>query len=135
MVHNGAGDLLSSIGGAQLRYNFNAVTVLRNTELRCEGMPRKSVRFEMRMTSDLYAAIQREAEGRGKSMGMIVREAVEEYVAKRRSADKHELLNQMMALGLPVTDWAEMKEEIQAGRAAGFEKVPVPKPQGGEIDK
>lgn len=84
-------------------------------------MDRKSVRLEVRLTADLYAALQREAEEQGQSMGMIVREAVREYIVRRGSADRHRLLDELVRLQVPVADWSTMKEEVEASRSAGYD--------------
>lgn len=58
--------------------------------------------------------LERMAKRRGVSVGAIVREAIEAYVAPR-DRSRSQALEALLALKAPVDDWEVMKAEIERG--------------------
>lgn len=83
-------------------------------------MGRKTVRLEVRLTPELYSALQRTSQQHDLSMGEVVREAVQEYVTAREVTHKQALLRQLVDLQAPVDDWDVMKEQINASLSAAL---------------
>ena len=89
------------------------------------GMHMYSERTQVLLTPEQLARLKRLAAREGKSVGAVIREAVDAFVGaepdKRRRA-----LEALFAMELPVDDWEVMKAEI--------ERYPIPGPVTAFVD-
>ena len=73
-----------------------------------------SERTQVLLSPEQLARLKRQARRDGRSLGAVIRDAVDAYTVgpaeRRRQAVEH-----LMALGAPVDDWPTMKEEIIRG--------------------
>lgn len=73
-----------------------------------------SERTSVLFSPEQRARLDREAARRGISIGSLVREAVDAYVAPPRRT-KAEALADLLSIGAPVANWEQMEEEILRG--------------------
>lgn len=73
-----------------------------------------SERTQVLLSPDQRARLERIAAREGRSMGAVIRDAVDAYTLPRARAP-HEVLEALYALNAPVADWEQMKAEIEAG--------------------
>lgn len=71
-----------------------------------------SERIQVLLTPDQRSRVERIARERHLSVGAVVREAVETYIAPR---SREGALRALLALDAPVADWEKMKAEILRG--------------------
>lgn len=71
-------------------------------------------RIPVLLTPDQRERLARLARREGRSVGAVIREAIDAYTAPRRRS-RREALDELYSLDAPVTDWPQMKAEIVAG--------------------
>ncbi len=74
-----------------------------------------SERVQVLLTPDQRSRVERIARERRLSVGAVIREAVETYIAPR---SREEALRALQALNAPVADWETIKAEILRGAGA-----------------
>ena len=81
-----------------------------------------SERTQVLLSREQRERLERLAAREGRSVGSVIREAIESYTAvgPRSRAEAAEAL---IAMNEPVGDWAEMKVEIAASQAHGLPEV------------
>ncbi|MBI4743453.1 MAG: hypothetical protein HY776_01270 [Actinobacteria bacterium] len=72
-------------------------------------------RTQVLFAKDKYAFLERIARKKKKSVGALIREAVEEKYLKKESKEKEEIIKRLSKMNLPVSDWESMEEEIILG--------------------
>ena len=73
-----------------------------------------SERTQVLLTPAQRARLERIATREGRSLGAVIRDAIDAYTLPR-ARPRDEALQSLMALGAPVDDWARMKSEIAQG--------------------
>ena len=73
-----------------------------------------SERTQVLLSVDQRRRLERIAKHEGKSVGAVIREAIERFASDSSSATVGDL-ETIFSLGLPVGDWSEMKAEIIRG--------------------
>ena len=68
-------------------------------------------RIEIMFSSEQVAYLQSIARSKGKSLEVLVREAVEDLYLERRQQERLEAVQCMAAMNLPVADWGQMERE------------------------
>ena len=68
-------------------------------------------RIEIMFSSEQIAYLQSIARTKGKSLEVLVREAVEKLYLERRQQERLEAVQRMAAMNLPVADWEQMERE------------------------
>ena len=76
-----------------------------------------SERTQVLLTPAQRARLERIALREGRSMGAVIRDAVDAYTLPR-ARPRHEALRSLTSLGAPVADWDVMKAEIERGALA-----------------
>lgn len=76
-----------------------------------------SERMQVLVTPEQRARLERLAARRRRSVGAVIRDAIEAYTAPR-SVSRAEAAGQLFALDAPVDDWEVMKAEIVGGAIA-----------------
>lgn len=71
-------------------------------------------RTQVLLTPEQRARLERIAEREQRSIGAVIREAVDHYTVPR-SRPREEALDELFGLDAPVDDWATMKAEIERG--------------------
>jgi predicted DNA-binding protein len=74
-----------------------------------------SERTQVLLTPEQASRLKRIARREGRSVGAVIREAVDEYVGGTFDR-RQEALERLFAIGAPVADWEVMKAEIIEGR-------------------
>lgn len=74
-----------------------------------------SERIQVLLTPDQRSRVERIARERRLSVGAVIREALETYIAPR---SREEAFRALQALNAPVDDWEKMKAEILRGATA-----------------
>ena len=74
-----------------------------------------SERTQVLLTPEQAARLKRIARREGRSVGAVIREAVDEYVGGTFDR-RREALERLFAIEAPVADWEIMKAEIIEGR-------------------
>jgi hypothetical protein len=76
-----------------------------------------SYRMQILLTEEQRARLRRRAQEEGVSVGALVRQAVDAYLASPVSAARRsDGLRRLYGLEAPVANWDDMKAEIEAGR-------------------
>jgi YD repeat-containing protein len=78
------------------------------------GMCMHSERTQVLLTPDQRQRLERIAVREGRSLGAVIRDAVDVYTL-RRARSPHEALSSLFAIDAPVADWEQMKREIIEG--------------------
>lgn len=73
-----------------------------------------SERTQVLLTPEQRARVERIAQREQRSIGAVIRDAVDRYTVPR-SRPRDEALEDLFALDAPVDDWATMKAEIERG--------------------
>lgn len=73
-----------------------------------------SERTQVLLTPDQRQRLERIAAREGRSLGAVIRDAVDAYTLPR-ARSPHEVLRALYALNAPVADWEQMKAEIEQG--------------------
>jgi hypothetical protein len=76
-----------------------------------------SERTQVLLTPAQRTRLERIAAREGRSLGAVIRDAVDAYTLPR-ARPREEALRSLMSLSAPVGDWEEMKAEIVRGAAA-----------------
>jgi hypothetical protein len=76
-----------------------------------------SERTQVLLTTTQRARLQRIAAREGRSLGAVIRDAVDAYTLPR-ARPRDEALRTLMSLEAPVDDWEQMKAEIVRGAGA-----------------
>ena len=71
-----------------------------------------SERTQVLLTKQQLASLKRRARGEKKSVGAVIREAVDAYTATPSDDERQAALERLFALNAPVEDWPVMKEQI-----------------------
>lgn len=75
-----------------------------------------SERTQVLLTPSQRARLERIAIREGRSLGAVIRDAIDAYTLPR-ARPRHEALRSLMRLEAPVDDWERMKAEIAEGAA------------------
>lgn len=73
-----------------------------------------SERTQVLLTPEQRERLARIATREGRSLGAVIRDAVDAYTLPRGRAP-HEILRSLFAINAPVADWEQMKREIIEG--------------------
>ena len=73
-----------------------------------------SERTQVLLSPEQRQRLERIAAREGRSLGAVIRDAVDAYTLPRTRAP-HEILDSMFAMDAPVADWEQMKREIIEG--------------------
>ena len=80
-----------------------------------------SERTQVLLTPEQRARLERIAVREGRSLGAVIRDAVDAYTLPR-ARPRDEALRSLFSHGAPVSDWDVMKAEIERG-ALGADRV------------
>lgn len=72
-------------------------------------------RLHVLFSDQKFHALERVARAQKRSVGSLIREAVEGRYLKRRGPARRGRVGRIAKMNLPVADWKAMKEEIIAG--------------------
>jgi len=78
------------------------------------GMCMHSERTQVLLTPDQRQRLERIAARESRSLGAVIRDAVDAYTLPR-ARSPHEVLSSLFAINAPVADWEQMKREIIEG--------------------
>lgn len=73
-----------------------------------------SERTQVLLSPDQRQRLERIAAREGRSLGAVIRDAVDAYTLPR-ARSPHDVLDSMFAINAPVADWEQMKREIIEG--------------------
>jgi hypothetical protein len=73
-----------------------------------------SERTQVLLTPAQRRRLERIAAREGRSLGAVIRDAVDAYTLPR-ARSPHEILESLYAINAPVADWDQMKAEIERG--------------------
>ncbi len=73
-----------------------------------------SERLQVLVTPEQRGRLERIAARERRSMGAVIREAIDAYTLPRARSRK-EALEAILAMNAPVADWEQMKAEIEQG--------------------
>ncbi len=79
-----------------------------------------SERTQVLLTPDQRERLERIATREGRSLGAVIRDAIDAYTLPR-ARPRDEALQSLVGLDAPVDDWARMKGEIVRGAAGARE--------------
>jgi metal-responsive CopG/Arc/MetJ family transcriptional regulator len=80
----------------------------------------KSHRVQAILDDELYQRLEVVAEQEGTTISALIRHAVDvTYMQAFRRRKQDEALQALTAMALPVSDWPEMKTEIERGALGG----------------
>ena len=82
-----------------------------------------SERTQVLLSKEQVRRLRRIATDEGRSLGAVIREAVDAYVAPDLDRRRQALLA-LLAMEAPVADWEVMKAEIERGRYGDGEAPP-----------
>jgi uncharacterized protein (DUF1778 family) len=71
-------------------------------------------RLEIRLHPEQLQKLKDEAAAKNTSVGNLVREAIDQHYQVSRE-DKLKTVQQMAQINAPVTNWEQMKKEIESG--------------------
>ena len=74
-----------------------------------------SERTQVLLSKAQLATLKRRARREKKSVGAVIREAVEAYTSTPSDDERRAALGRLMAMELPVDDWPVMKAQIEKG--------------------
>jgi hypothetical protein len=74
-------------------------------------------RVQVLFSAEQFSRLQAIAQAQGRSLGALVREAVEETYFQQEERGRLEAVQRMAALRLPVADWEQMERESARGCA------------------
>lgn len=77
-----------------------------------------SERTQVLLTTDQRQRLERIAVREGRSLGAVIRAAIDAYTLPR-ARSPHDILRSLYSLNAPVADWEQMKEEIERGALGG----------------
>lgn len=78
-----------------------------------------SKRTQILLTNKQFKKLKEIADYRETSMGFLIREAIDTvYLDKTKNKEK--LVEKLISMNLPVSDWEDMKQEILEGRFKKF---------------
>jgi hypothetical protein len=77
-----------------------------------------SERTQVLLSPEQRARLERVAAREGRSLGAVIRDAVDAYTLPR-ARSPHDILRALYSLNAPVADWEQMKEEIERGALGG----------------
>jgi hypothetical protein len=82
-----------------------------------------SERTQVLLTPEQRTRLERIALREGRSLGAVIRDAVDAYTLPR-SRPRDDALRSLLELGAPVDDWAVMKAEIGRGAVGATGTTP-----------
>lgn len=74
-----------------------------------------SERTQVLLSKQQLAKVTRRAKSEKKSVGAVIRDAVDAYVETPSDVERRAALEHLMSLQAPVDDWPVMKEQILRG--------------------
>jgi hypothetical protein len=74
-----------------------------------------SERTQVLLTKQQLASLKRRARGEKKSVGAVIREAVDAYTSTPSDDERQAALERLFAINAPVDDWPVMKAQIEKG--------------------
>jgi len=78
------------------------------------GDKKLDARLEIRLQPEQLKKLKDEAAAKNTSVGNLVREAIDQHYEVSRE-DKLKAVQQMAHINAPVTNWEQMKKEIESG--------------------
>lgn len=72
-------------------------------------------RMQLLLSPEQYRKVQLYAKRHKKSIGLVIREALEKYLLERPKSEKKKAVVRLLSKELPVADWEEMEKEIMEG--------------------
>lgn len=81
-----------------------------------------SERTQVLLTREQRERLERLAAREGRSVGSVIREAIESYTTTGPRS-RAEAAEAIIAMDLPVAEWEDMKAEIIAGATGGMPEV------------
>jgi len=78
----------------------------------------RTERTQVLLTPEQRQRLERIAAREGRSLGAVIRDAVDAYTLPR-ARSPHEILRSLYSINAPVADWEQMKEEIERGALGG----------------
>ena len=79
-------------------------------------MPTLTRRTQLLLDDDLHQRLRNIAAERGISLGALIREAIDEKLARGQQTRSEAFTELLAAPPMPVDDWPVMKQEIVEGR-------------------
>ena len=83
-----------------------------------------SERTQVLLTPSQRQRLERIAARDGRSMGAVIRDAIDAYTLPR-TREPHEALRSLLGHHAPVADWEVMKAEIERGALGGGSREPA----------
>lgn len=77
-----------------------------------------SERLQVLVTPEQRGRLERIAARENRSMGAVIREAIDAYTLPRARSPQ-EILESLFSMNAPVADWDQMKAEIERGALGG----------------
>jgi hypothetical protein len=68
-------------------------------------------RVQVLLSDAQYAELEDQARLRDKSVGAVIREAIQEHLQKDDGAERLAAVRRLVAMQLPVADWEQMERE------------------------
>lgn len=81
-------------------------------------------RMQILVSLDQYHALREAAARRHISMGEIIREVLSKELELPSVEKRLAAVERMARMNEPVSDWPQMKREIEEGRFMGYESLP-----------
>jgi plasmid stability protein len=86
-------------------------------------MPSLTRRTQLLLDDDLHRRLRQIAAARGLSVGALIREAIDEKLARVQDARAQAVERLLAAEPMPVDDWPIMKKEMLEGRYAAVMRL------------
>lgn len=72
-------------------------------------------RTQVLLSKQQLAALKQRAQREKKSVGAVIRDAVDAYAGGVTEDERRQALEELLAMNAPVDDWPVMKAQIEAG--------------------
>ena len=72
-------------------------------------------RLQLLLTPEQYKMVQLYAKKHKKSIGSVIREALDKIISERSKKEKQKAVQRLLSRKLPVSNWEQMEEEIIQG--------------------
>lgn len=69
-------------------------------------------RFQVLLSEEQVQALRRHSRSTGKSMGALIREAVDRTYLLAEGEERAHALGRLLSMELPVDDWPQMEQQI-----------------------
>ena len=78
-------------------------------------MSKLTKRLQLLLTPEQYKMLQLYAKKHKKSIGSVIREALDKMISGRSKKEKKKAVERLLSRKLPVSDWEQMEKEILEG--------------------